>query len=175
MDLNKSKSFKANKIAAYILAVLFVAATCGLAAISGSHSFTDTYDIGETCNARYGSISNLILSSTNEGNDYFWAATNEDAFNWNYLYIDIYDADFEEAFFEVQGYNGNESVGESIRSSRSHWSINGLYASNFGHIFSGSSFLGSGVLKSVMSRYLLIVFRSCPVSAAMAETLFPCS
>lgn len=114
MNLNDSKSFKINKIAAYILVVLLVAATCGLAAISGSHSFTNTYDIGKTCDVRYGSISNLTLSSADGGNDYFWAATYEEAFNWNYLYIDIYDADFEEAFFEIQGYNGSEPEGESI-------------------------------------------------------------
>lgn len=114
MDLNRQRRFSINKIIAYVLVVLFIAGTCGLAAISGSHSFTNTYDIGETCDVRYGSISNLKLSKTDGGTDYFWAPIYEEAFNWNYLYIDIYDADFEEAFFEIQGYNKNKPAGESI-------------------------------------------------------------
>ena len=78
---------KLNKVIAFILTVIFLAVACSLALISGSHSLTNTYDAGEVCDVRNGSA-NISLDPTGD-NNYFWAATAEEPFAWNYFYINI--------------------------------------------------------------------------------------
>ncbi|MFR6257154.1 MAG: O-antigen ligase family protein [Anaerovoracaceae bacterium] len=102
---------KFNKILAYILAVLFLSAACGLAAVSGSHSLTKTYNSGEICDISNG-IMSIDIDPLSEDN-YFWVSTLEDAFQWNYMYIDISDADFQSADFQIQGYNEGTPAGDA--------------------------------------------------------------
>ena len=103
---------KLNKVIAFVLTVIFLAVACSLALISGSHSLTNTYDAGEVCDVRNGST-NIVLDPTGD-NNYFWAATSEAPFAWNYFYINITDASFEEAAFTVKSFYGGEVVGDDI-------------------------------------------------------------
>ncbi len=103
---------KLNKVIAFVLTVVFLAIACSLALISGSHSLTNTYDVGEVCDVRNGSA-NIVLDPTGD-NDYFWAATSEAPFAWNYFYINITDASFEKTAFTVKSFNGGEVVGDDI-------------------------------------------------------------
>lgn len=103
---------KLNKVIAFILTVIFLAVACSLALISGSHSLTNTYDAGEVCDVRNGSA-NISLDPTGD-NNYFWAATAEEPFAWNYFYINITDTSFEETEFTVRSFSGGEVVGDDI-------------------------------------------------------------
>lgn len=99
-----SKLIKFNKMLAYILAILCLSVVCGLAVISGSYSLTNTYDAGKVCDVRYGSFSTQL--SPGSDMDCFWAVTYDETYNWNYLYLNIDDADFDKTIFEFQQYNG---------------------------------------------------------------------
>lgn len=103
---------KLNKVIAFILTVIFLAVACSLALISGSHSLTNTYDAGEVCDVRNGSA-NISLDPTGD-NNYFWAATAEEPFAWNYFYINITDTSFEETEFTVRSFSDGEVVGDDI-------------------------------------------------------------
>ena len=114
MQLEHSeKYFKANKIIAWTLVVICISIACSLAAISGSHSFTNTYDRGRVCDVR-GWGYPMELEPTDETRNYFWASTKEEPFNWNYLYLDL-ESDYEDAEIAMTDLEDNlqESVPET--------------------------------------------------------------
>ncbi len=104
---------KWNKILALILAALFFAAAGGLAVISGSHSLTHTYNIGKVCDAR--TLGFTVNLNPNSSDNYFWASSGESPREWKYLYLDLDNANFTEEPFEIQSYNTEGPVGNSIR------------------------------------------------------------
>lgn len=97
-----------NRRLAWILTILFLSLTCSLAAISGSHSFTNTYDEGETCDISGSKL--YVEMNPKEENSYFGIATKEEAFPWNYLYLNIIDSNFETCEVEMQYINNGEVV-----------------------------------------------------------------
>ena len=107
------KDFRWNKAIALILVGLFLAIAGGLAVTSGSHSLTHTYDAGKVCDAR---TMGFALNLDPAGSDnYFWASSGEAPGGWKYLYLDLESASFSEAPFEIQAYNTEGPVGDSVR------------------------------------------------------------
>ena len=90
---NSNRFVKFNKAIAYVLIIIFLSVACGLAAISGSHSFTNTYDSGKVCDTTIGTGYNVLSPGTDDS--YFWISTSDEPFAWNYIYMDIKDANFD--------------------------------------------------------------------------------
>ena len=109
---NSNRFVKFNKAIAYVLIIIFLSVACGLAAISGSHSFTNTYDSGKVCDTTIGTGYNVLSPGTDDS--YFWISTSDEPFAWNYIYMDIKDANFDKASLEIQGYDENKQVGRPM-------------------------------------------------------------
>lgn len=112
LKLNE-KSLRVNKIIAWILVGICISVGCSLAAISGSHSFTNTYDCGRVCDIRGWSYT-AELEPDNEAGNYIWVNTDEDAFNWNYMYMDVSGEKLNNTEFDLQCYSDGKPVGEPI-------------------------------------------------------------
>lgn len=110
---HSEKYLKINKIIAWILVIICISIACSLAAISGSHSFTNTYDCGRVCDLRGWSYP-IELEYDNEDGNFFWVSTKEKPFNWNYLYLDLEGDDLHDISFELQCYNSENAVGNPI-------------------------------------------------------------
>lgn len=104
---------KWNKICTLILVGIFMALAGGLACMSGSHSLTHTYDIGEVCDSR-GVAGYTVHLNPKKGNDSFCVYTDEKAVNWSYLYLDLQSTSFKTAAFEIQGHTVENAVGKPV-------------------------------------------------------------
>lgn len=97
-----------NKILAFCLIVLCLAIACSLAAISGSNSFTDTYKVGKVCDVSGNSI---VMNNETGFESYIY--TQEEPFEWKYVYLNICEADFNNKEITVQAINGGDIVNET--------------------------------------------------------------
>lgn len=103
---------RGNLIIAYILSVLCIATVISLGIISDSKSLIQTYNSGEVCDV--GSVAIDIELLNEEGKDYTWIDTEEEAYNWKYLYLDISDANFNEGSFELIFYKNYKPTGNKL-------------------------------------------------------------
>ena len=102
---------KWNKIIAMILLALFFAIAGGLAWMSGTHSLTHTYNEGEICDVRGIAGYSVTLDPMGSENS-FWVYTDQAITKWKYVYINLKDTNFKDAWFEVQGHQKDEFVGQ---------------------------------------------------------------
>lgn len=108
MKVVTNKFTKFNKILAFVLIILCLSVACSLAAISGSHSLTNTYDVGEVCDKSGGSIT---LNSYNEYRT--GIGTSEKPFEWKYVYLSLNDLSEEGIDVEIQSFSNGVSTGYS--------------------------------------------------------------
>lgn len=107
-----NENLKLNKLLALILSVFLLSVTCSLAAVSGSHSFTNTYNSGEVCDVRGGYLFTELDPSSDD--NYFWVSTLEKSFTWKYMYIDVDETDFDISQFRIETFKENKTTGHAI-------------------------------------------------------------
>ena len=101
---------KRNKVIALVLVALSIAIAGGLAFISGSHSLIQTYRVGEICDIEH--LQKQVKLNVMDDDSHFWLATNEEAFAWNYLYINIRCSNSQTTNVRIQEYKQWSKLGK---------------------------------------------------------------